>query len=146
MQGMLEMERRRGHVLHQMRAAELMAAGGQRWWEGPVDQMNFAQLEQFKAALEELKAGVAKQVEKIVQEQSAKQPAAFSAPAAAAAVSSGGASAFAPFSAGSSALGGRSGINITPYDARTSWSGGGASSSGSGLPYGFGHGFGRGFF
>ncbi|XP_052193936.1 agamous-like MADS-box protein AGL62 [Diospyros lotus] len=47
----LEEERRRGHALDQMRAANRR----ERWWDAPIEEMNMEQLALLQASLEELK-------------------------------------------------------------------------------------------
>ncbi|KAJ0078035.1 hypothetical protein Patl1_37295 [Pistacia atlantica] len=46
------------------------ASQAQCWWENPIEELSLPQLEQLKAALEELKKNVAKQAEKIMIQNS----------------------------------------------------------------------------
>ncbi|KAJ0010209.1 hypothetical protein Pint_33607 [Pistacia integerrima] len=64
--GELEAEKKRGEELIQMRKA----SQAQCWWENPIEELSLPQLEQLKAALEELKKNVAKQAEKIMIQNS----------------------------------------------------------------------------
>ncbi|XP_031284271.1 agamous-like MADS-box protein AGL62 [Pistacia vera] len=64
--GELEAEKKRGEELIQMRKA----SQAQCWWENLIEELSLPQLEQLKAALEELKKNVAKQAEKIMIQNS----------------------------------------------------------------------------
>ncbi|PSR87968.1 Agamous-like MADS-box protein [Actinidia chinensis var. chinensis] len=65
LQEMLEAERKRGAKLDQERAA----SRSQRPWEAPIDELGLEQLEQLKAAMENLRDNVALHVEKLMQEE-----------------------------------------------------------------------------
>lgn len=62
----LEMEKKRGEELSQMKKA----SQDQCWWEAPVDQLNLPQLEQLKGSLEELKKNVTKQADRLLIQSS----------------------------------------------------------------------------
>ncbi|GFZ16939.1 AGAMOUS-like 61 [Actinidia rufa] len=64
-QEMLEAERKRGAELDQERAV----SRSQRPWEAPIDELGLEQLEQLKAAMENLRDNVALHVEKLMQEE-----------------------------------------------------------------------------
>ncbi|XP_016690491.2 agamous-like MADS-box protein AGL62, partial [Gossypium hirsutum] len=66
----IEIEKRRGEELNQMRRA----SQSQYWWESPIEEQNPQQLQQLKSALEELKKNVAKQVEKLLIQTTNSQP------------------------------------------------------------------------
>ncbi|CAK7330263.1 unnamed protein product [Dovyalis caffra] len=53
----LEMERKRGEDLNQLRKAGQTLC----WWEAPIEELTLPQLEQLKASLEELKKNVTKE-------------------------------------------------------------------------------------
>ncbi|XP_057493242.1 formin-like protein 7 [Actinidia eriantha] len=61
----LEAERKRGAELDQERAE----SRSQRPWEAPIDELGLEQLEQLKAAMENLRDNVALHVEKLIQEE-----------------------------------------------------------------------------
>ena len=58
----LEVEKRRGEELNQMRRANQ----NQYWWEAPVEELSLPQLQQLKSALKELKKNLAKQAENLL--------------------------------------------------------------------------------
>ena len=62
----LEMEKKRGDALTQMRKA----SQGQCWWAAPVEELGYERLELLKASLENLKKNVALHVEKLMIEAS----------------------------------------------------------------------------
>lgn len=62
----LEEEKKRGEELIQMRKA----SQGHCWWRNPIEELSLPQLEQLKAALEELKKNVAKQAERVMIQNS----------------------------------------------------------------------------
>ncbi|ESR35971.1 hypothetical protein CICLE_v10030142mg [Citrus x clementina] len=62
----LEIEKKRGEELNQMRKA----SQAQCWWEAPIEELNLPQLEQLKMSLEELKKNVGKQAEKMLIQSS----------------------------------------------------------------------------
>lgn len=66
----LEVEKKRGEELNQMRKA----SQAQCWWEAPIEELNLPQLEQLKMSLEELKKSVGKQAEKILIQNSNPPP------------------------------------------------------------------------
>ncbi|XP_019169980.1 PREDICTED: agamous-like MADS-box protein AGL62 [Ipomoea nil] len=61
-----EVEKKRGEELTKMRKENQ----GKWWWESPVAELRLEELEQLKVAMEELKSGVGKQMEKLVVEAS----------------------------------------------------------------------------
>ncbi|KAK6916283.1 hypothetical protein RJ641_019144 [Dillenia turbinata] len=55
----LEMEKKRGEVLQNtMRASQI-----QNWWEAPVEQLSFQQLQILKTAMDSLKKDVEKETQ-----------------------------------------------------------------------------------
>ncbi|VFQ96373.1 unnamed protein product [Cuscuta campestris] len=60
----LELERKRGEGLTRMRRDSQEKC----WWEGPVEELRWPELEQLRAAMEELKGGIGRQIEKLVLE------------------------------------------------------------------------------
>ncbi|XVF68178.1 hypothetical protein PTKIN_Ptkin10aG0183400 [Pterospermum kingtungense] len=62
----LEVEKRRGEELNQMRRA----GQNQNWWEAPIEELSLPQLQQLKSALEELKKNLARQAENLLLMQS----------------------------------------------------------------------------
>ncbi|KAL5855234.1 hypothetical protein ACOSQ4_005036 [Xanthoceras sorbifolium] len=60
----LELERKRGEVLDEMRKASRK----QCWWEAPIDELGLHELHQLRTALEDLKRKVAEQANKIMVE------------------------------------------------------------------------------
>ncbi|XVF45811.1 hypothetical protein PTKIN_Ptkin02bG0236900 [Pterospermum kingtungense] len=65
----LEAEKMRAEQLNQMKKARQ----NQYWWEAPVEELSLQQLQQLKSAMEELKMNVAKQAEKLVNENTNQQ-------------------------------------------------------------------------
>ncbi|XP_028788383.1 agamous-like MADS-box protein AGL62 [Neltuma alba] len=63
----LDNEKKRTDELNHMRKA----TQGQCWWAAPIEEMTRSQLEEFKAALEELKRSVTRQADRMVLIQSA---------------------------------------------------------------------------
>ncbi|EEF40285.1 agamous-like MADS-box protein AGL62 [Ricinus communis] len=65
----LEMERKRGEELNQMRKT-----GQNRcWWEAPIDDLTMPQLEQLRMSLEQLKKNVAMQADKLLIQNAQSQ-------------------------------------------------------------------------
>ncbi|KAL2460342.1 Agamous-like MADS-box protein AGL62 [Abeliophyllum distichum] len=62
----LEAEKQFGEELSKIRKA----SQGTCWWEAPIDEIGLQQLEQLKAAMEELKKNVANEVERLTGEAS----------------------------------------------------------------------------
>ncbi|XP_073154119.1 agamous-like MADS-box protein AGL62 [Henckelia pumila] len=60
----LEMERKRGEALDQMRKSNQ----NHYWWEGPVDKLGLHELEQLRDAIQELKKNIGGQVAKVMSE------------------------------------------------------------------------------
>ncbi|KAH7832809.1 hypothetical protein Vadar_000149 [Vaccinium darrowii] len=104
---MLEVERRRGLEIDHARVVRR----NQRRWEAPIEELSRDELLQFKAALETLKVNVAKEVERLMQEQQ-QNPSAFQTKASSfgggGGSSSFGGSGFSQFLDGSSSFGGGS--------------------------------------
>ncbi|CAK7330265.1 unnamed protein product [Dovyalis caffra] len=63
----IEMEKRRGEELNQMKKA----GQSQCWWQAPIEELKSPQIEQLKVSLEDLKKNVTKQAEKLLIESSA---------------------------------------------------------------------------
>ena len=64
------MEKKRGEELDRMRKA----SQSRNWWENPVQELSFAQLEQLKASLLDLKQDVTRHAKQILIQSSAPQP------------------------------------------------------------------------
>ncbi|KAG6767477.1 hypothetical protein POTOM_028682 [Populus tomentosa] len=65
-QNQLEMEKERGEELDILRKA----SQSQNWWESPIQELSFAQLEQLKASLLTLKQKLARQAQQILLQNS----------------------------------------------------------------------------
>nr|GLL45506.1 agamous-like MADS-box protein AGL62 [Ipomoea trifida] len=100
-----ELEKKRGEELTKMRKE----SAGKWWWESPVGELGLEELEQLKVAMEELKSGVGKQMEKLVVE--ASNPNLYFGGAAASSSSSKGLGLFDDANKGSSGLG----LSVTPH-------------------------------
>ncbi|KAK6945927.1 hypothetical protein RJ641_013471, partial [Dillenia turbinata] len=66
----LEAEKKRGEALEEARKA----GQGERWWEGPIEELRVEQLEQLHASLQELRKNVGKQAEKLLIESISASP------------------------------------------------------------------------
>ncbi|KAJ6733756.1 MADS BOX PROTEIN [Salix koriyanagi] len=66
----LEMEKKRGEELDNLRKA----SQSQYWWDRPIQELTLAQLEQFKAALLDLKQNLVRQAQRVLLQNSAPQP------------------------------------------------------------------------
>ncbi|KAM7269473.1 hypothetical protein ACFE04_024970 [Oxalis oulophora] len=66
----LEAERKIGVELTRMKKDR----EAQIWWKGPIEQINFPQLKQLKAAVEELKKNVIRQVDGVINETANPPP------------------------------------------------------------------------
>uniref|UniRef100_A0AAU7LJD2 MADS32 n=1 Tax=Hippophae rhamnoides TaxID=193516 RepID=A0AAU7LJD2_9ROSA len=62
----LEIEKKRGEELNQMRKA----SQDQYWWEKPIEELDMSQLQQLKSALEELRRNVAKESDNLLFQNS----------------------------------------------------------------------------
>ena len=67
--GQLEIEKKRGEQLNQMKKAR----EGQCWWESPVDELTNTQLELLKTSLEQLKQNVAMQADRLLIQNAPQQ-------------------------------------------------------------------------
>ncbi|XP_073022772.1 agamous-like MADS-box protein AGL62 [Primulina eburnea] len=75
MVGELEVEKRRGEEVRRLREA---THGVGSWWEAPVEEMGLKDLEQLKAAMEELRNNVSRQVGKVEAKQVVVESSLFS--------------------------------------------------------------------
>ncbi|KAG6768598.1 hypothetical protein POTOM_027520 [Populus tomentosa] len=66
-QNQLDMEKERGEELDKLRKA----SQSQNWWESPIQELSFEQLEQLKASLLTLKQKVVRQAQQILLQNSA---------------------------------------------------------------------------
>ncbi|XP_028772720.1 agamous-like MADS-box protein AGL61 [Neltuma alba] len=62
--GQLEMERKRGEELDQVRKARQR----QFWWENPIEELGFNELQQVRVSMEELKKELGKMASKMLME------------------------------------------------------------------------------
>ncbi|KAJ9175061.1 hypothetical protein P3X46_013645 [Hevea brasiliensis] len=62
----LEMEKKKTEELNHTRKENK----SQCWWEAPIEELNLPQLEQLKVSLEHLKKNVARQVDKLLIQNS----------------------------------------------------------------------------
>ncbi|KAL3584318.1 hypothetical protein D5086_015379 [Populus alba] len=139
-QNQLDMEKERGEELDKLRKA----SQSQNWWESPIQELSFEQLEQLKASLLTLKQKVVRQAQQILLQNSAP-PQPFFSP-------NPGAPGNLPFD--TSNTGFDSNMAVDPFSSNTTMTAFNTDMTGTPFnqssttmtPYGYNLGYGNGFF